>query len=94
MDAATANEQAETLGLQAMMWTLAEPERALRLLDVTGIAPRDLRARISEPAVIAATLGFLEAHEPDLIACAEGLDVPPSALVAARRIIEGSGGEA
>ena len=82
------NEDAAALGLRAMVWTLAEPERAMRLLDVTGIAPHDLRARIGEPAVIAAGLGFLEAHEPDLVACAAALDVAPTALVAARARLE------
>lgn len=82
------NEDAAALGLRALVWTLAEPERATRLLDVTGIAPRDLRARVGEPAVIAAGLGFLEAHEPDLLACAEALGVAPAALVNARARLE------
>jgi len=67
-----------------MVWTLSEPERALRLLDITGLTPTDLRTRASDPVVLAATLGFLENHEPDLIACAEALGVMPGALVAAR----------
>jgi hypothetical protein len=33
-------------------------------------------------------LGFVEAHEPDLVACADALDVPPAALVEARRALE------
>jgi adenine/guanine phosphoribosyltransferase-like PRPP-binding protein len=33
-------------------------------------------------------LAFLEAHEPDLIACAEHLGVPPARLVAARERLE------
>jgi len=67
-----------------MVWTLSEPERALRLLDITGLTPTDLRTRASDPIVLAATLGFLENHEPDLIACAEALGAAPGALVAAR----------
>lgn len=85
-DAAT--EDAGTLGLRALVWTLAEPERAIRLLSITGIAPADLRTRISEPPVIAAALGFLEAHEPDLIACAAAIGVKPGDLVAARTALE------
>ncbi len=88
MTATDTNEDAAALGLRALVWTLAEPDRANRLLDVTGIAPRDLRARVGEPAVIAAALGFLEAHEPDLVACAEALGVAPAALVAARERLE------
>ena len=82
-------EDAETLGLRAMVWALVEPERAIRLLELTGLQPTDLRTRASDPAVLVAALQFLEAHEPDLIACAESLDVPPQSLVIARQTLEG-----
>lgn len=88
MQAANSNDDTEALALRALVWTLAEPARALRLIDVTGLDPRDLRSRASEPAVLAATLAFLEAHEPDLIACADSLGVPPAQLVAARQGLE------
>ncbi|MDT8759990.1 DUF3572 domain-containing protein [Sphingomonas psychrotolerans] len=75
---------AEALALQALVWTLGDSTRATRLLDLTGLDPAELRARAGEPALLAATLGFLEGHEPDLIACAEALAVTPGALVGAR----------
>ena len=84
MQAANSNDDNQALALRALVWTLAEPQRAIRLLDTTGLDPRALRASAGDPAVLAALLGFLEAHEPDLIACAAGLGVPPAALVAAR----------
>ena len=74
----------EPLALQALVWTLAEPQRAIRLLDTTGLNPHDLRDSASDPATLVALLTFLEAHEPDLIACAEGIDTTPAALVAVR----------
>ncbi|TKD50996.1 DUF3572 family protein [Sphingomonas baiyangensis] len=76
------------LALQALVWALSEPPRAMRLLDVTGLDPRDLRARAGEAEVLAAALAFLEAHEPDLVACADALGVPPADIVAARRALE------
>jgi adenine/guanine phosphoribosyltransferase-like PRPP-binding protein len=79
---------AEGLALQALVWTLGDSGRAQRLLDLTGLDPAELRARAGEPSLLAATLGFLEAYEPDLIACAEALDIPPAALVAARQTLE------
>ena len=82
-------EDAETLGLRAMVWALIEPERAIRLLELTGLQPIDLRTRASDPAVLVAALQFLESHEPDLVACAESLDVPPPSLVIARQTLEG-----
>ena len=78
----------EALALSALGWALAEPARAARLLSLTGLAPQDLRARLGDRALLAAVLGFLEAHEPDLVACAEALDVPPAALVDARQRLE------
>jgi hypothetical protein len=79
---------AEALALQALVWTLGDSARASRLLDLTGLEPAELRARAGEPALLAATLGFLEAYEPDLVACAEALEVTPAALVAARGELE------
>ncbi len=79
---------AATLALDALVWTLGEPARAERLLALTGLTPVGLRARIGEPAIQAAALGFLEAHEPDLVACAEAIGTRPEALVAARAMLE------
>lgn len=88
MRASETIEDAPSLALRALVWTLAEPDRAIRLLEITGLTPSDLRTRASDPAVLAATLGFLENHEPDLIACAAGLGVAPAALVAARQELD------
>jgi len=77
-----------TLALAALGWIVADPVRAQRLLDVTGLTPDDLRTRIGDSELLAATLRFLEAHEPDLVACAEAIDVAPGRLVAAREVLE------
>ena len=79
---------AATIALDALAWTLNEPLRAERLIGVTGLAPDDLRARLRDPAVLAACLAFLEAHEPDLLACAAATGTTPAALVAARARLE------
>ena len=81
-------DDAEALALSALGWTLGEAARAERLLALTGLTPNDLRTRLGQPSVLAAVLNFLEAHEPDLIACAEELGVPPARLVAARERLE------
>jgi hypothetical protein len=83
-----ATETNAALALQALAWTLGEPARASRLLDTTGLDPAELRARAGDSALLAATLGFLEAYEPDLIACAEALGVKPTELTAARAALE------
>jgi hypothetical protein len=82
------NASPEALALHALGWILSDGDRASRLLALTGLSPEDLRARLGEPALLAAILGFLEAHEPDLVACAEALEVPPSALIDARARLE------
>jgi hypothetical protein len=79
---------AQAVGLQALGWAVADADRAARLLGLTGLSPEDLRQRIGDPALLAAVLGFLEAHEPDLIACADALDLSPAELVEARRRLE------
>ncbi len=85
---AAAETNAEALALQALVWTLGDESRARRLLDLTGLDPADLRARAGEATVLAATLAFLESHEPDLVACAAALDIGPEQLVAARATLE------
>jgi hypothetical protein len=67
---------------------LADDARAERLLALTGLTPAGLRARVGERDFLAAVLRFLENHEPDLIACAGALGVPPLALIAAREGLE------
>jgi len=76
------------LALSALAWTLGDSARAERLLGLTGLTPDDLRARAADPAVLAAVLSFLEAHEPDLVACADALETTPDMLVAAHRELE------
>jgi hypothetical protein len=82
------NADSVALALNALVWVLGDSVRASRLLGVTGLDPEDLRARAGDPALLAAVLGFLEAHEPDLIACADALETTPAALVAAGRDLE------
>ena len=78
----------ETLALGALGWVLADDARAERLLALTGLTPEGLREWVQDHDFLAAVLRFLENHEPDLIACAEALGVPPLKLVAARQELE------
>ena len=82
------NQDAAELALTALVWTLGDAARAERLLALTGRDASELRERAGDPALLAATLGFLESHEPDLIACAEAIDATPAALVRARVELE------
>ena len=77
------------LALAALAATLGCERRAQRFLDLTGIGTDELRARAGEPALLAALLRFLEAHEPDLLSVSDELGVKPDALVEARHKLEG-----
>lgn len=77
------------LALQALGWILSDEPRAERLLALTGLAPDELRASLGARATLAAILSFLTAHENDLVACADALQVPPAAIAAAAARLEG-----
>jgi adenine/guanine phosphoribosyltransferase-like PRPP-binding protein len=70
--------------LQALAWICAEPARAERLLDLTGLDAANLRERAMEPDVLNAVGDFLRAYDPDLIACAAALGVGPAVLAGAK----------
>lgn len=79
---------ASGMAFQALAWALMEESRAERLLSLTGLTPQGLRNSIHERGTQAAILSFLEAYEPDLIACADVIGVSPALLVQARRELE------
>jgi hypothetical protein len=43
---------------------------------------------VGERSLLAATLAFLESHEPDLVAVAEAIGCKPEALIVARAELE------
>jgi Protein of unknown function (DUF3572) len=79
---------AEALALAALAATLTDERRARRFLDLTGLDANELRARAGERRLLAATLAFLENHEPDLLAVAQAIGTKPEYLVAARLELE------
>ena len=78
----------QALALAALAETLSEERRARRFLDLTGIGTDELRDRAADPVLLSALIGFLEAHEPDLVAVAEAIGVKPGVLVASRRALD------
>ena len=80
----------QALALAALAATLADDRRARRFLDLTGIGTDELRLRADDPALLAALIAFLEAHEPDLISVAQEIGVEPARLAAIRHDLEGS----
>lgn len=82
------DKDAAAIALLALAWTLSDDARAARLLALTGLDADELRSRVDEPPVLAASLAFLESHESDLVACADAIGHPPTALVTARQRLE------
>lgn len=83
----SSGESAETMALRALAYVAGDADLGPRLLELTGLDASGLRARAADSAVLAATLQFLAAHEPSLVACAAALDVRPSALIDAERYL-------
>ena len=79
---------AEALALVALAATLTDDQRAERFLALTGLTPDGLRAGAGNRKLLAATLAFLEAHEPDLVAVAKAIGETPEMLVAARAMLD------
>ena len=79
----------EALALLALAAMLSDERRARRFLGITGMDADELRARAGERRLLAASLAFLEAHEPDLLDVAQAIDVKPERLAQARRELEG-----
>jgi hypothetical protein len=81
---------ARAIALVALATALSDERRARRFLDLTGIGTDELRERVADPALLAGLIRFLEAHEPDLVAVAQAMDVKPESLVKARHELEES----
>jgi hypothetical protein len=81
---------AEALALAAMAATLSDERRAQRFLDLTGLDVGELRERAlaGDRGLLAATIAFLESHEPDLVDVAEAIGSTPARMVAAREALE------
>ncbi len=78
----------ETVALAALAATLTDERRAERFLSITGLSPDGIRASLGDRHTLAACLGFLEDHEPDLVAVATAIGQQPATLIAARAELE------
>ncbi len=69
-------------------WLLGDGERGQRFLDLTGLTPESLRGAIGQASTHRAVFDFLESHEPDLLAAAEALGVPPQDFIRASQELD------
>ena len=80
--------EAEVIALNALAFVVADAPLRGRFLELSGIAPGQLRQSLDAPETQAALLAFLAAHEPDMIACAKALDLSPERLATALNVLE------
>lgn len=76
------------MALTVLGWLLGDGERGQRFLDLTGLTPEGLRSAIGEVSTHRAVFEFLESHEPDLLAAAQALDVPPEQFIRAAQELD------
>ena len=82
-------EAAEALALAAVQFLALEAERLQRFLDLTGLAPDLLRARLAEPAFLAGVLDHLLGDEPLLLDFASWAEIDPGAVAEAKHRLVG-----
>ncbi len=77
-------DRAETIALQALAWLIADKDLCGQFLAATGASAEALRDGLSDPAFLAAVLGFVTEVDDRIIALCDatglGYDQPLRAL--------------
>ena len=82
------SETAETLAIGALAFLASRPEDLTRFLDLTGIAPADLRNAAGEPDFLAGLIDYFLANEALLVDYAADAGVAPEEIARARAALE------
>jgi uncharacterized protein DUF3572 len=82
-------EAAEHLAVQALEYLAGEPEQLARLLALSGLEPRNIRAAARDPRFLSGILEYLTADEALLVAFAAHAGMPPERIVTARDVLSG-----
>lgn len=82
--------EAEILALKALTFLAQSPEDLDRFLALSGVQPADLRARASDPEILAAVLDFLLTDDGRITGFCEQEAIDPKELQAARRALPGA----
>ena len=80
---------AETLALKGLAFLANEGEALSRFLKLSGLNPRDLRARADDPLLLAAVLDFILGEDQLASAFAQGEGFDPKLIHEARRALPG-----
>ena len=80
-------DTASELAVKALTFVAADRILFDRLLNVTGLDVASIRRAAATPGFLPGVLDFILAHEPTLIAFAEGAGVDPASVVSARHAL-------
>lgn len=82
-------DSAHTLALQALGFLAARDEAFLAFLSLSGMDPASLRARASDPDMLAAVMDFLLSDESLIVAFCQETGHPLDAPARARAALPG-----
>jgi Protein of unknown function (DUF3572) len=82
--AQVARDTAEMLAIQALAFIAGEPDRLARFLDMSGIAPEEIRAAARDGGFLAGVLEHMLGDESLLVAFAESAGINPGEIARAR----------
>ncbi|MCC6736371.1 MAG: DUF3572 domain-containing protein [Bauldia sp.] len=71
-------DDAEAIGVAALTFIAADPERLTRFLSMTGLRPEDVRTAAADPDFFAGVLRHVAGWEPDLLAFAAEAGLAPA----------------
>ena len=86
-------DQAESIGVAALLFLASDPQRISGFLTLTGIGPADLRANAHAPDMLAAVLDYLLQDESLLLVFCASEAIPPGDVAPARRTLAKMAGE-
>ncbi len=84
-------DDAEAIGLAALVFMTEDGERLGRFLATTGLSPADLKATAGTPEGLAAVLDYLLCDESLLMVFVAGAAIDPGAIAPARDALVGGG---
>ncbi len=86
--------EAETIALNALAFLSSEPDRLRALCEATGLSPRDLASRATDPEVLVGVLDAVLSDDSTLLVFCADFGLNPERVLPARYILEGPQEEA
>lgn len=83
-------EAAQALALTALAHLLGDSDRAARFCAASGLGGGELSQHVEDPAFLGGVLDFVLDDEVLLVEVAAAAELPPEAILAARRRLPGA----